>query len=269
MLVFVLGCLACFFLGFGIGVRSPQIFSTNSWRLPFQQKSSTPTTFREVETLQGKGISIKVINVERSTIALGEPTITITVDVVADSPCPYKNGRDDSSGPQCGVSSQTFKLVDEDGYVLQKYFPYRSMSSAPLSDAILKEGERKRGEIYFTLSEEKQVYFLSYHSGDGKEGADRIRITLPSPTSSARPAPTPYTASGCKRGGCSGQLCLSQDSQDSVTTCEYRSEYACYQQARCEVQANGMCGFTQTPELQSCLAPPKEGTIGLPSSNLF
>lgn len=54
----------------------------------------------------------------------------------------------------------------------------------------------------------------------------------------------------CIKTGCSGQVCADED---VVTTCEYRSEYECYKSARCERQANGNCGFTQTSELVSCL----------------
>jgi hypothetical protein len=54
----------------------------------------------------------------------------------------------------------------------------------------------------------------------------------------------------CKKTGCSSQIC---SDQDVVTTCEWRSEYECYQKAICERQRNGECGFTQTPELAACL----------------
>jgi hypothetical protein len=54
----------------------------------------------------------------------------------------------------------------------------------------------------------------------------------------------------CKKTGCSSQVC---SDQDVVTTCEWRSEYECYQKAICERQRNGECGFTQTPELAACL----------------
>jgi thiol-disulfide isomerase/thioredoxin len=56
----------------------------------------------------------------------------------------------------------------------------------------------------------------------------------------------------CVKGGCSGQLCVEEGSDD-VTTCEWRSEYACYASARCERQSSGQCGWTQTLELQACL----------------
>ena len=55
----------------------------------------------------------------------------------------------------------------------------------------------------------------------------------------------------CFKTGCSGTVCADHN---VITTCEWRPEYACYQKARCERQADGNCGFTQTPELVSCLA---------------
>jgi len=54
----------------------------------------------------------------------------------------------------------------------------------------------------------------------------------------------------CIKTGCSRQVC---SDEEVITTCEYRSEYDCYKQARCERQANGECGFTQTRELTTCL----------------
>lgn len=71
------------------------------------------------------------------------------------------------------------------------------------------------------------------------------------------PSPDGMTFSGCAVAGCSGQLCVSaEEAGEIITTCEYRAEYACYQEASCEPQADGKCGWTQTPELQRCLANP-------------
>ncbi len=55
----------------------------------------------------------------------------------------------------------------------------------------------------------------------------------------------------CKVGGCSGQVC--SDRSDIITTCEWIPEYACYRSARCEPQADGVCAWTQTPELVACI----------------
>lgn len=54
----------------------------------------------------------------------------------------------------------------------------------------------------------------------------------------------------CKPTGCSGQIC---SDMDVITTCEARPEFACFDTATCERQADGNCDWTPTPELQTCL----------------
>lgn len=63
---------------------------------------------------------------------------------------------------------------------------------------------------------------------------------------------------GCARAGCSGQLCV-EEGMDIASTCEWRPVYECYQQATCERQQNGQCGFTPTHELVQCLESFGEG----------
>jgi len=60
----------------------------------------------------------------------------------------------------------------------------------------------------------------------------------------------------CIVAGCSGQLCVSLDNADIVSTCEFLPQYACYRNASCEVQDTGECGWTQTEELQQCIQDP-------------
>jgi len=63
---------------------------------------------------------------------------------------------------------------------------------------------------------------------------------------------------GCMRAGCSGQLCV-EEGMDIASTCEWRPVYECYQEASCERQPNGQCGFTPTHELVECLEHFGEG----------
>jgi len=63
----------------------------------------------------------------------------------------------------------------------------------------------------------------------------------------------PNAPAACRKTGCSSHLC---SDQDLISTCEFRPEYACYQQATCERQADGNCGFTPSAALTSCLANP-------------
>lgn len=71
----------------------------------------------------------------------------------------------------------------------------------------------------------------------------------PEPT----PTPTP-TEKECVKSGCSGTVC--SDEEGLMTTCEWRPEYACYQEAECTRQPDGNCGWTETEVLTACLASP-------------
>ena len=54
----------------------------------------------------------------------------------------------------------------------------------------------------------------------------------------------------CSKQGCSGQICADHS---VITTCEFRPEFACFHSATCARQADGNCGWTQTPALTACL----------------
>ena len=73
-----------------------------------------------------------------------------------------------------------------------------------------------------------------------------------SSTSTSSSSNSFVTNSKCFVGGCSGQIC--SDQAGMMSTCEYREEYACYQNARCERQPSGLCGWTQTSELSACIS---------------
>ncbi len=69
----------------------------------------------------------------------------------------------------------------------------------------------------------------------------------------------------CVVSGCSGEICA--DNQVN-SICIYKPEFACYTSAHCQLQSNGTCGWTQTPELKTCLAkqqsaspPPVQPTL--------
>lgn len=68
--------------------------------------------------------------------------------------------------------------------------------------------------------------------------------------SASNPGPPAQNPKPCFKTGCSGQVCADEE---VMTTCEYKPEYDCYKRAKCERQANGQCGFTDTPELRRCL----------------
>ncbi|NTV30963.1 hypothetical protein HGA91_03240 [candidate division WWE3 bacterium] len=82
-----------------------------------------------------------------------------------------------------------------------------------------------------------------------------INITpTPYPTiTSAQPITAIPTQrlNNCIITGCSGQIC---SDQEMYTTCEYKDEYACYRNAKCERQSNGKCGWTMDNSLSQCLS---------------
>jgi len=56
----------------------------------------------------------------------------------------------------------------------------------------------------------------------------------------------------CRPTGCSGEICADKDTPQ-FSICLWNPEYTCYKDAVCERRSNGECGWTPTPELQSCL----------------
>jgi eight-cysteine-cluster-containing protein len=74
--------------------------------------------------------------------------------------------------------------------------------------------------------------------------------------SKSTPPAEPKPAGACVTGGCSGTVCQDADAEPTMTTCEWRDEYACYRDAACERQADGACGWTQSESLTACLASP-------------
>jgi hypothetical protein len=89
---------------------------------------------------------------------------------------------------------------------------------------------------------DRYTFKISGRSGKGRTVSNGFHMLENAPASEA-----------CYVGGCSSQLC--SDQEGMASTCEWRDEYACYQDADavCERQPSGDCGWTPTPELNSCL----------------
>lgn len=87
----------------------------------------------------------------------------------------------------------------------------------------------------------------------------RLTFSIQKKTDNVKPVTPPNATStkplACYVGGCSGQIC--SDTQGMVSTCIYKEEYACYKSATCERQSNGACGWTNTKELEMCIASAK------------
>ena len=83
-------------------------------------------------------------------------------------------------------------------------------------------------------------------------GGKKSNPTPPTNGSDTGSAPA---ANDCIKTGCSGIVCA-EPGNEMMTTCEFKNEYACYQTAACERQADGKCGWTQTDALKACIANP-------------
>ncbi|MEO8582057.1 MAG: hypothetical protein ABI425_05805 [Patescibacteria group bacterium] len=83
------------------------------------------------------------------------------------------------------------------------------------------------------------------------------------PSILSSPTPASVNALTCIRSGCSGQLCVEINAPDQISTCEYRAEYSCYQEAPCERQTDGQCGFTPSAAFTACLVEKKAAGVGL------
>lgn len=106
------------------------------------------------------------------------------------------------------------------------------------------------GELTQDLFQPYGLIFAGHRFDASVNGRDAKGRTA---TAVFRRVMDPADAGPCFVGGCSGQVC--SDQAGVVTTCEWRDEYACYQTATCERQADGQCGWTPTPELAACLDP--------------
>jgi hypothetical protein len=87
-------------------------------------------------------------------------------------------------------------------------------------------------------------------------GGGQSKSEEPAPPATSEPSPD--QAAACEAQGCGNTVC-GEVGAGIVTTCEYKAEYACYKTATCERQADGSCGWTQSPELTACLASPPQG----------
>jgi hypothetical protein len=119
------------------------------------------------------------------------------------------------------------------------------------------QGVESFGDLEKYIGKKVEVY--AHVREDGTYtlyGSEGFYIKLVDSTGDVEAPQTPVVSvpNGCVVGGCSGQVCGEASAQDDMmTTCEYRTEYACYQTAICERQVTGQCGWTETPNLRACL----------------
>ncbi len=106
--------------------------------------------------------------------------------------------------------------------------------------------------FFLTIGTAAAIYtFKEVSRNSGQPGL----TPMPTVFTEISPAPTGTAPSTkCVVAGCSSQFCMTEsEALGFVSTCEYTDAYACYKTAECKTQPDGKCGWTQTPELSTCL----------------
>jgi hypothetical protein len=102
------------------------------------------------------------------------------------------------------------------------------------------------------------VFAVVLLMGFGCAGRDRSQSTAPPPEQEAPPAEELKQVhlgedTGCKRAGCSRELCVDGDAGFIASPCLRRAHYHCYDDAECARQEDGRCAWTQTDALRECI----------------
>jgi hypothetical protein len=59
----------------------------------------------------------------------------------------------------------------------------------------------------------------------------------------------------CVVAGCSGELCVDENDPNAtkVSICIWTDKMSCYKKSVCELQSNGVCGWSENEEFNACL----------------
>lgn len=85
--------------------------------------------------------------------------------VEANVECPL------TGGAVCGYDARRFKLTDDEGFVLERTGLVSPLDKVyePLSEKILRQGEKDRGMVKFAIPKDKSSFILSYSNSSGTE----------------------------------------------------------------------------------------------------
>jgi len=145
-----------------------------------------------------------------------------------------------------GVHAVEIQYINE-GCLDTEYFEKTFGSDAkPLNIyfAISKKSEKQTIKNYTRFDNPTEIVAMSkpYKYSD-------LYLHCPLETKSTKA----FVSDKCKIGGCNGEICEDLSSESRMSICLFRDSFACYNTAKCEVQQNGECGWTQSAELLTCL----------------
>ena len=108
------------------------------------------------------------------------------------------------------------------------------------------------------MSKPVLVFTVVLLTGAGCAGREQPQSSAPLPAEEAQPIEAPKEVqrgedAGCKRAGCSRELCIEATAGFVATPCVWREHYRCYEEAECIRQVDGRCGWTQTEALRGCI----------------
>ncbi len=102
-----------------------------------------------------------------------------------------------------------------------------------------------RDDCWIEIAARTNESILCANISDGEKNAYCLSLM---------PAPAGCTSDAdCFRAGCSGELCVSEEMRDVITTCEYRAEYACLKFTNCGC-IDGVCGWALNKNYTKCLS---------------
>lgn len=155
------------FGGYKLGQKS---VSPELAEIPTPTISPEATPSAGVYSIAGIDLTIdKVLRVERE--ADDEDLLVLTVTFAANEKCPL------TGGAVCGYDTRWFRLVDDGGFVQDMLFSYptiKYLTTNPISQRILKLGEKDKGDVFFEITKDKNKFFLIYSSA----GETTEKITL-------------------------------------------------------------------------------------------